>query len=78
MYFSSNGLNDDYSTTSRNDSIKVYDVQQDREISLRPLQEVTTLASRLRDFTRINPPTLYGSKVDEDPEKFIDEVYKIL
>ena len=26
----------------------------------------------------MNPPTFYGSKVDEDPQEFIDEVYKIL
>ena len=36
------------------------------------------MASRLRDFFRMNSPTFYGSKVDEDPEEFIDEVYKIL
>ena len=26
----------------------------------------------------MNPPTFYGSKVDEEPQEFIDEVYKIL
>ena len=26
----------------------------------------------------MNPPTFYGSKVEEDPEEFIDEDYKIL
>ena len=26
----------------------------------------------------MNPPTLYGSKVEEDPQEFIDEIYKIL
>ncbi|XP_010314900.1 uncharacterized protein [Solanum lycopersicum] len=36
------------------------------------------MASNLRDFTRINLPTLYGSKVEVDPQKFIDEIYKIL
>ena len=36
------------------------------------------MSSRLRDFTRMNPPTFYGSKVDEDPQEFIDEVSKIL
>ena len=24
----------------------------------------------------MNPPTFYGSKVDEDPQEFIDEVYR--
>ena len=36
------------------------------------------MASCLRDFSRINPPNFYGSKVDENPQEFIDEVYKIL
>ena len=26
----------------------------------------------------MNPPTLYGSKVEEYPQEFIDEVYKTL
>ena len=29
-------------------------------------------------FTRMNPPTLYGSKIKEDPKEFIDKIYKIL
>ena len=36
------------------------------------------MASRLRDFTLINIPTFYGSKVEEVPQEFIDEVYMIL
>ncbi|WMV45709.1 hypothetical protein MTR67_039094, partial [Solanum verrucosum] len=35
-------------------------------------------ASRIRDFTRINPLTFFGSKVEEDPQGFIDEVFKVL
>ncbi|WMV14300.1 hypothetical protein MTR67_007685 [Solanum verrucosum] len=34
--------------------------------------------ARVRDFTRINPLKFYDSKVEEDPQEFIDEVYKIL
>ena len=26
----------------------------------------------------MNPPTFYGSKVEEDPQEFIDEIDKIL
>ncbi|KAH0728122.1 hypothetical protein KY284_003987 [Solanum tuberosum] len=37
-----------------------------------------TSASRVRDFVRMNPSEFYGSKLDEDPQKFIDEVHKIL
>ena len=36
------------------------------------------MASRLRDFTRKNPPIFFGSKVNEDPRDFLDEIYKIL
>ena len=37
-----------------------------------------TMTSRLRDLVRINPPIFLVSKVGEDPQKFIDEVYKIV
>ena len=36
------------------------------------------MASRLRDLARMNPPTFYESKVEENPKEFIDEVFKIL
>ncbi|WMV37224.1 hypothetical protein MTR67_030609 [Solanum verrucosum] len=38
---------------------------------------VGTTTSKIRDFTRMNPLKFHGSKVDEDPQEFIDEVYKI-
>ncbi|WMV50061.1 hypothetical protein MTR67_043446 [Solanum verrucosum] len=38
----------------------------------------TTSGERVRDFMRMNPPVFHGSKVDEDPQEFIDEVCKIL
>ena len=41
--------------------------QTNREVVPQENQQVFTMASRLRDFTRINPPTLYGSKFEEDP-----------
>ena len=39
---------------------------------------VRSMADRLRDFTRMNPPIFTGSKTSEDPQEFIDEVHKIL
>ncbi|XP_049391579.1 uncharacterized protein LOC125856016 [Solanum stenotomum] len=39
---------------------------------------VGTAAARVRNFTRMNPPEFYDSKVEEDPQEFIDEVYKVL
>ena len=52
--------------------------QDNREVIQREHQQVATISSRLMDFTRMNPPTFYGSKVEEDPQEFIDNVYKIL
>ena len=46
--------------------------QVNREVVPRVNQEVRTMASGLTDFTRMNPPSSYGSKVEEDPLEFID------
>ena len=34
--------------------------------------------SRVRDFLRMNPPIFIVSKVNEDPQEFLDGVYKVL
>ena len=36
------------------------------------------MTSKLRVFVRMNPPVLLGSEVNEDPQKFLDGVYKAL
>ena len=36
------------------------------------------MTSRLGDFVRMNPPIFLGSKVGEDPQEFLDGVYKVL
>ena len=41
-------------------------------------RQASTPASRVRDFTRMNPPKFHGSKVDEDPQNFLDEVSKVV
>ena len=51
--------------------------QANQEIVPRPNQQIATYASHLRDFTRMNPPTFYGPRVEEHPQEFIDEVYMI-
>ncbi|KAK4706354.1 hypothetical protein R3W88_034083 [Solanum pinnatisectum] len=36
------------------------------------------MASRLRDFTRMNPPMFFGSKVNEDPQEFVEEDNRVI
>ena len=38
----------------------------------------STTTSSLRGFVRMNPPIFLGSKVGEDPQEFVDGVYKVL
>ena len=39
---------------------------------------VRSMADRLQDFTRMNPPIFIGANTLEDPQEFIDELHKIL
>ena len=52
--------------------------QANRDVAPPPHQQFTTMASHRRDFTRMNLPTFNVSKLDEDPQEFFDEVYKVL
>ena len=52
--------------------------QVTREVVPRVPQKSRTMASHLRDFTRMSPPIFFRSRSEEDPRDFLDEVYKIL
>ncbi|TMX05318.1 hypothetical protein EJD97_024694 [Solanum chilense] len=44
----------------------------------RPQPNVSTPTSRIRDFMKMNPPTFHGTKVEEDPQSFIYEIFKVV
>ncbi|WMV14234.1 hypothetical protein MTR67_007619 [Solanum verrucosum] len=47
--------------------------QENREIVAHVNPNMGMVVTRIRDFTRMNPPEFHGSKVDEDPPAFIGE-----
>ena len=49
-----------------------------RESALRENPHAGIMASRLRYFTRMNPPIYFGSITNEDPQEFVDKVHNIL
>ncbi|TMW88996.1 hypothetical protein EJD97_017789 [Solanum chilense] len=51
-------------------------VGRDTRVQVNPY--AITTASRKMDFTRMNLPIFFGSKVKEDPKGFIDEVFKVI
>ena len=51
--------------------------QVNRQDVQRENPPVRSMADRLRDFTRMNPPIFTDAKTSEDPQAFIDKVHKI-
>ncbi|WMV59074.1 hypothetical protein MTR67_052459 [Solanum verrucosum] len=52
--------------------------QANREVVAPISPRMGMAAIRARDFTMINPPEFHGLKVEEDPQEFINEVYKVV
>lgn len=48
--------------------------QTNREVGARVKPNVRTMDSSLIDFTRMSPPKFFGSKENEDPQEFLEEV----
>ena len=57
---------------------QVLATQVSRHTRVQVKPNLSTTASSIRDFIRMNSPTFFGSKVEEDPQEFIDKVYKVL
>ena len=52
--------------------------QANHDIAPHSLQQVTTMACHVRDFSQINPHIFYASRVEVNPREFTDEVYMML
>lgn len=50
-------------------------VTRDERVHVNPNANTTTL--RIRNFTRMDPSTFYGSNIEEDPQGFINELFKV-
>ena len=57
---------------------QVLAIQVSRDTRVQVVPYGSTSTSRIRYFTRMNPPTFYVSKVEEDPQEFIDKVFMVL
>ena len=49
-----------------------------RNTRVQVISNARTTTSRIRDLIRMNPLTFFGSKVEENLQGFIDEVFKVL
>ena len=49
-----------------------------RDIRVHVVPNASTTTSRIRDLKRMNPHTFFGSKVEQDPLGFTEEVFKLL
>ena len=61
-----------------NSQVQAMTAQVNYEVGPYMPPHASTMASRLRDFPRMNPSMFYGTKADEDPQDFLYEFYNIL
>lgn len=58
--------------------VQAMTIQVNHEVGPRVPQHDTTMSSCLRDFSRMNDPIIFHSKVGDDPQDIMNGVYKIL
>ena len=58
--------------------VQAMTTQLSREVEPRVPEHANTTDFRLRDFILISKPMFVGSRSHEDPQYFLDDVYKIL
>ena len=75
-------LNLDQAMTSQanvvTSQLQVMMAQVNREVVPHMTQYACTIYSFMRHFTMMNTSMLFGSKEGEEPQNFVDKVYKIL
>ena len=58
--------------------IQVFATKVARDAWVKVNPNASIIPSRIKDFTRMNPPTFFGSKVEEDRQGFVDEMLRVL
>ena len=57
---------------------QVFNTQVVRDTRVKGASNAKTTTSRISNFTRMNPPTFFNSKVEEDHQGIIGEVFNVL
>ncbi|XP_027772362.1 uncharacterized protein LOC114076856 [Solanum pennellii] len=60
------------------DQVVTNNVVAQVKLGVGPQPNASTIASRIHDFMRMNSPTFHGTNMNEDPQGFIYEVFKVV